>query len=158
LKEREVCLKAWWAIHGVAKATFYRYKEEAKAGKEAKAHKNLGSKKPYTHTLQATTMLQTIIVCDANKMPHKTRTLEFGEKVLAMVLPSAFYWSDQLPKINETNAMLNLQPISLSGLSNIQRVSFLEFAPKAPRDTFAHCGLCDTYKQLRSACTLLLDS
>jgi hypothetical protein len=158
LKGREVCPKAWWIIHGVAKATFYRYKEEARAGKQAEAHGNLGSKKPRTHTMQATAILRNLIVPNADKMPHKTRTLESGEKVTAMVLPSAFRWSDQLPKINEANAMLNLQPISSSGLSNIRRASFPEFAPKARGDTFARCGQCDTYKQLRSACTPFSES
>jgi len=63
-----------------------------------------------------------------------------------------------LPQINEANAMLNLLVISLSDLSNIGRVSFPEFAPKARGDTFARCRLSDTYKQLRSACTPLSDS
>jgi hypothetical protein len=158
LKGREVCPQAWWTIHGIGKATFYRYKELAKAGKQAEGHGNLGSKKPRTHTLQAVATLRTLIVSNADKMPHKTRTLESGEKVPAMVLPSSFRWSDQLPIINEANGMQNLQPISSSGLSNIRRASFPEFAPKARGDTFARCGLCDTYKQLRSACTPLSDS
>ena len=153
LKGREVCPLAWWTIHGISKATFYRYKEMAKAGKQAEGHGNLGSKKPRTHTLQATATLRTLLVSNADKMPHKTRTVESGEKVTAMVLPSAFRWRDQLPIINEANAMLNLQPISSSGLSNIRRASFPEYAPKARGDTFARCGLCDRYKQLRCACT-----
>ena len=107
------------------------------------------------HTLQATTTLRTMIVSDADRMPHKTRTLESGEKVPAMVLPSAFLWSAQLPQINQANAAMNLLPISSSGLSNIRRASFPEFAPKARGDTFARCGLCDQYKQLRSVCTPL---
>ena len=48
--------------------------------------------------------------------------------------------------------MLDLQPISSSGLSSIRRASFPKYAAKARGDTFARCGLCDTYKQLRSAC------
>ena len=48
--------------------------------------------------------------------------------------------------------MLDFKPISSSGLSNIRCASFPEFAAKARGDTFARCGLCDTYKQLRSAC------
>ena len=75
--------------------------------------------------------------------------------VPAMVLPSSFRWSDQLPKINESNAAFNLQPISSSGLSNIRRVSFPKYAPKARGDSFSRCGLCDKYKQLRSAFTPL---
>ena len=152
LKGREVCPTAWWIIHGIAKATYYRYKEKARAGKQADVHGNVGSKKPRMHTLQATATLRTLIESDADKMPHKTRTLESGEKVSSMVLPSAFRWSDQLQKINESNAMLDFKPISSSGLSNIRRASFPEFAAKARGDTFARCGLCDTYKQLRSAC------
>ena len=124
-------------------------------GKKPEEHGNLGSKKPRMHTLQATATLRTMIVSDADRMPHKTRTLESGEKVPAMVLPSAFLWSAQLPQINEANAALNLPPISSSGLSNIRQASFPEFAPKARVDTFAQCGLCDQYKQLRSTCTPL---
>ena len=152
LKGREVCPTAWWIIHGIAKATYYRYKEKARAGKKADVHGNVGSKKPRMHTLQATAILRTLIESDADKMPHKTRTLESGEKVPSMVLPSAFRWSDQLQKINESNAMLDFKPISSSGLNNIRRASFPEFVAKACGDTFAGCGLCDTYKQLRSAC------
>ena len=107
------------------------------------------------NTAFATATLRTMIVSDADKMPHKTRTLESGEKVPTMVLPSAFLWSAQLPQINQANVAMNLPPISSSGLSNIRRASFPEFALKARGDTFALCGLCDQYKQLRSACTPL---
>ena len=85
-------------------------------------------------------------------MPHKTRILESGEKVIAMVLPSSFCWSEQLQTINESNANFNLPSISLSGLSNIRRDSFPEYAAKARGDSFARCGLCDKYNQLRSTC------
>ena len=152
MKGREVCPTAWWIIHGIARATYYRYKEKAVARKQAEVHGNVGSKKPRMHTLQAIATLRSLIQSDADRMPHKTRTLEFGEKVPSMVLPSAFRWSDQLEKINDSNAMLDLQPISSSGLSSICRASFPEYAAKAHGDTFARCGLCDTYKQLRSAC------
>ena len=150
----EVCPTAWWTIHGISKATFYRYKGMAKSGKRAEVHGNLGSKKPRTHTLQATATLGGMIENLADRMPHKLRTLETGDRVPAMVLPSSFRWSEALPRINESNALFNLQPISTSGLSNIRRASFPEYGPKARGDSFARCGLCDTYKQLRSASTI----
>jgi len=87
-------------------------------------------------------------------MPHKTKTLASGEKVPAMVLPFAFHWSKQLPKMNEANAAFDLPPISSSGLSNIRRASFPKYVAKVCRDIFARCGSCDTYKRLRVACTL----
>ena len=98
LKGMEVCPTAWWIIHGIAKATYYRYKEKARAGKQADVHGNVGSKKPRMHTLQAIATLRTLIESHADKMPHKTRTLESGEKVPSMVLPLTFCWSDQLQK------------------------------------------------------------
>ena len=69
-----------------------------------------------------------------------------------MVLPSAFRWKDQLPKINEANVAMNLKPISASNLSKIRKESFAEYAPKGRGDSFVRCGTCDEYKQLRSAC------
>ena len=149
----EVCPTAWWTIHGISRATFYRYKESAKAGKRAEPHGNLGSKKPRKHTLQATATLRTIVENSADQMPHKTKTLETGERVVSMCLPSSFRWGDALPRINEVNALFDLPPVSATGLSNIRRESFPEFAPKARGDSFARCGMCDQYKQLRSAVT-----
>ena len=149
----DVCPAAWREIHGVSKATFYRYRKMSRAGMRAEEHGNLGTKKPRMHTLQGTATLQLLIENEADRMPHKSRTLDSGEKVPAMVLPSAFQWSDQIQEINDVNASFNLQPISSSGLSNIRRTSFPEYAPKARGDTFARCGQCDTYKRLKSACT-----
>ena len=115
----DVCPAAWRAIHGVSKAIFYRYREMSKVGMRAEEHGNLGTKKPRMHTLQATATLWLLIKNEADRMPHKSRTLESGEKVPAMVFPSTFQWSDQMEEINDVNESFNLQPISSSGLSNI---------------------------------------
>ena len=40
--------------------------------------------------MQATTTLRVMIGDDTDRMPIKTRTLNLGERVPAMVLPSAF--------------------------------------------------------------------
>jgi hypothetical protein len=127
----------------------------AKYGKKPEGHGNLGSKKPRMHTVQATATLRVLITSQADRMPHKSRTLQSGEKVPAMVLPCSFCWSDQLSILNEANAALNLPPISSSALSTIRRAFFPEFVAKARGDNFARCGLCDMYKELKSACTPL---
>ena len=153
LKGREVCPSALQTIRAISRATYYRYKEMAMLGKQVEDHGNLGSKKPRKHTMQATATLRVMIEDDADRMPNKTRTLNLRERVPAMVLQSAFPWKDQLPKINEANVAMNLKPISASNLSRIQKESFLGYAPKGRGDSFARCGTCDEYKQLRSACT-----
>ena len=53
----EVCPKAWTTIMGVHRLPYYRYKADALIGKRAEQHGNLGTKKPRTHTLQATAVL-----------------------------------------------------------------------------------------------------
>ena len=108
LKGREVCPSAWQTIHAISRATYYRYKEMAMLGKQVEDHGNLGSK---MHTMQATATPRVMIGDDADRMPNRTRTLNSGERVPAMVLPSAFHWKDQLPKINEANVPMNLKPI-----------------------------------------------
>ena len=69
--------------------------------------------------MQATATLRMMIGDDADRMSNKTRTLNLGERVPAMVVPSALRWKDQLPKINDANAAMNLKPISTSNLSKI---------------------------------------
>ena len=152
LKGREVCPSAWQTIHAMSWATYYRYKEMATLRKQAEGHGNLGSKKPRMHTMQAIATVRVMIGDDADRIPNRTRTLNSEKRVLAMVLPSAFRWKDQLPKINDGNAAMNLKPISASNLSRIWKESFSEYAPKGRGDSFARCGMCDEYKQLRSAC------
>ena len=51
----------------------------------------MGTKKPRTHTLQATATLQIVLESTADHMPHKSQTKEDGEKVVAMSLPLSFH-------------------------------------------------------------------
>ena len=121
-------------------------------GKRAEQHRNLGTKKPRTHILQATATLRTVLESTADHMPHKSRTKEDGEKVVAMSLPSSFHWNSTLSEINAANLQLGLK-VSRTGLSRIQTESFSEFSTKKRGDNFARCGDCDDLKQMRSACT-----
>ena len=57
LEGMEVYPKAWTTIMGIHRSSFYRYKADALIGKWAEEHGNLGTKKPRTHTLQATATL-----------------------------------------------------------------------------------------------------
>ena len=70
------------------KSSYYRYKADALVGKRVEQHRNLGMKKPQTHILQAIAIL---LESTTNHMPHKLRTKEDGEKVVAMSLPSSFH-------------------------------------------------------------------
>ncbi len=149
----EVCPTTWYTIMGINRATYYRYKDQARSGMRAEQHGNLGLKKPRTHTLQATATLRILLENSADHMPHKAHTMESGEKVVSKCLPSSWRWNETLPEINQVNAQFNLPNVSASGLCKIRHDSFPEYNAKAPGDNFSRCGQCDKLKQLKAACS-----
>ena len=134
LEGMEVCPKAWTTIMGVHRSSFYRYKANALIRKRAEQHGNLGTKKPQTHTLQATATLRTMLESTANHMPQKSQTKEDKEKVVAMSLPLSFHWSSTLSEINVANLQLGLKEVSRTSLSRIHRESFSKFSSKKRGD------------------------
>jgi hypothetical protein len=115
----DVCLIAWYKIMGISKATYYRWKENAGKGMRAKHHRNLGTKKPCTHTLQAITSLQLMLEQLVDHIPHKMRMLENGEKVVSKCLPSSKQWKDTLLELNIVNGQFGLRHVSPTGLNRI---------------------------------------
>ena len=132
----EVCPKAWTTIMGLHKSSYYQYKADALVGKRAEQHGNQGTKKPWTHTLQGTAILRTLLESTTDHMPHKSWT-EDGEKVVAMSLPSSFHWNSTLSEINSGNLQLGLKEVSVIGLSWIRRESFSKYSTKKRGDNFA---------------------
>ena len=92
LEGTDVCPFAWMKIMGVSLTTFYRNAKSAAASHAAQNHGNTGLRKPRSHTVVATATLGAILDRHADHMPHKTRILPSGEKVVAKVLPSNFKW------------------------------------------------------------------
>ena len=151
LENVEVCCTAWYTIHAVSKSDFYRFQKYSSLGRRSRFHGNSGTKKPREATLQASATLSTIIVPLADAMPHKTRTLSSGEKVVQMVLPTGTKWKNILTDINEVGCIAGCGPISLSKLSVIKNQQFAEYILKRPGDKFARCTACEKYKGLRDA-------
>jgi hypothetical protein len=136
----DVCPVVWYTIMGVSRATYYRWKVNANNGLRAEHHGNIGTVKPRSHTLQATTTLRLMLKQTADYMPHRTTTIETGEKVVSKCLPSSWRWKDSLLEINIVNAQFGLNKVSPSGLSRIRNESFPEYSPKSRGDSFARCG------------------
>jgi hypothetical protein len=158
LESIDVCCKAWYTIHGVSKAEFYRQSAYAKEGRRSRHHGNLGLKKPRESTRQATATLATIIEPLADAMPHKTRTIVTGEKVVEKVLPTGTKWKDILLDVNAVGEKAGLEPISLSKLSAIKKANFSEYITKRRGDKFARCSNCEKLKRLRDAHTMGTES
>ena len=104
--------------------------------KRAEQHGNLDMKKPRMHTLQAIATLRTMLGSTADHMPHKSQTMEDGEKVVAMSLSSSFHWNSTLSEINAANLQLGLKEVLWTDLSRIRRELFLEFSTKKRGDNF----------------------
>ena len=142
----DVCPLAWMKIMGVSSSTFYRNATNAAAGHEAQFHGNTGLRKTRSHTIVASAVLGAILDRHADHMPHKSRNLPSGEKVVAKVLPASFKWKDQIPVLDEHLAACGLPPISVSNLSKIRRLSYPEYYAKRAGDNFARCSKCDEFQ------------
>jgi hypothetical protein len=116
----DVCPYAWMRIMGVSSTTFFRYAQFAQAGFAAQHHGNTGLRKPRNHTVVATATLGAILDRHADHMPHKSRVLPSGEKVIAKVLPASFKWKDQIPLVDYHLFDCGLPPLSVSNLSKIR--------------------------------------
>ena len=78
----DVCPFAWMKIMGVSSTTFYRNAKSTAAGHAAQNHGNTDLRKPRSHTVVATATLGAILDRHADHMPHKTRVLLFGKRLL----------------------------------------------------------------------------
>ena len=114
-------------------------------------HGNKGLLKPRKHTQQATASLKCILEKQVDHMPHRTRTLKTGEKVVSMCLPATFQWKKQIKELNVVNAAFGLKEVSTSSLSKIRSSKFSKFEVKKPGDNFAWCATCDTLQALKRA-------
>ena len=115
----------------------------------AQLHANSGLQKPRAHTVQATATLRCILEKSTDHMPHKSRVLSSGEKVVTKVLPATWKWKDSVPELNEVNTSFGLKKVSKSNVNKIRRQSFEEYKVKKPGDNFARCSSCDKYHSLQ---------
>ena len=92
--------------------------------REALDHGNRGLLKPRKHTVQAAASLKCILEKQADHMPHRTRTLKTGEKVVSMCLPATFQWKNQIKELNKVNAAFGLKEGSTSSLRKIRASKF----------------------------------
>lgn len=145
----DVCLPAWRHIAGVSEATFHRFQKYVAEGIQAHPHGNSSLLKPRKHTSQATATLRCILENSADHMPHRTKTLKSGEKVVSMILPATWKWKSAIPEINASNEGFGLMKVSPSSLSRIRKLHFPEFDAKKPGDNFARCSKCDRLHTLR---------
>ena len=153
LESIDVCPHAWYLIHGIGKSTFHGHAKDVENGAQADEHGNTWSKKTQIHTVQATATLQCLVENTTDQIPHKSTTLDSGEKVMSMQLPLSFKWKERLPQMNVVNTLMGLQKVSQSRSSLIRKNSFPEYSSKKPGDNFAQCGSCDKLKGFQFAAT-----
>ena len=106
---------------GVSESTFYRYAKYASQNMVAQLHGNLGLQKPRAHIVQATATLRCVLEKSAYHVPHRSRVLSSGEKVVTKVLPATWKWKDTVPELNEVNTSFELKKVSESNVNKIRR-------------------------------------
>lgn len=148
LDGRVVCLVACREIHGISRATYHRDAILAKDGIRDVEHGNVGLKKPRASTIQGCATLQILIERQADIMPHRSRTLDTGERVVEQVLPSGVTWVDLLEEVNVVNDKLGFPPISRASFSQLWLAKFKQCVTKRSGDGFARCAKCDSFKAM----------
>ena len=81
-------------------------------------------------------------------MPHRSRVLAFGKKVVSKVLPATWKWKETIPEVNEVNTLFGSKEVSLSNLNKICQCSFEEYNAKRFGDNFSWCSTCNKYHSL----------
>jgi hypothetical protein len=122
---------------GVPKTTFYCYTGYAIDSRAAQKHENSSLVKPRAQTMQAIATLRCILDKSADHMPHRSRTLASGKKVVSKVLPATWKWKESISELNTVNSAFGLKEVSLSSLSKTQKCDFPEYAAKKLGDNFA---------------------
>ena len=140
----DVCMAAWRHISSVPDSTFHRFQKYATRGDTTQPHGNLGLQKPRKHTEQATATLRCVLEKSADHMPHRSRVLPSGEKVVSMILPATFKWKETIPEVNSANAVFGLKGVFASNISWIRKRDFKEYDAKKLGDNFARCSTCDS--------------
>ena len=74
----------------IPESTFYRYVKHAAENMVAQMHGNIGLRKPRPHTIQATSTLRCILDKSVDHMPHRSRVLTSGKKVVSKVFPTTW--------------------------------------------------------------------
>jgi hypothetical protein len=80
--------------------------------------------------VQATALLRCILDRSLDHMPHRTRTLPSGNKIVLKVLHATWKWKESISEINTVNSTFGLQDVSLSSLSKIRKLNFSEYDTK----------------------------
>lgn len=98
---QEVCMRAWRLLYGVAESTFYAYRKMAQSGVRPQEHKAKGVSRVTNSTKQAVEMMRLLLEQQADSMPHRSRTLPTGEKVVEKVLPTGTKWKKIIADVNK---------------------------------------------------------
>ena len=148
-----VCQKAWYTIHGISRATFFRYKCEQATGAVIARHGNTGSFRETKHVTMARQMIKRFIEDNAEKMPHKCRTTFEGERETQKVLPSMYRMKEIMEDCNFNLINSHGMPIiSQPTFSRLMNRSFPEVTT-TKYNQFSKCAECVRIKNARK-CTI----
>ena len=87
----EVCIRAWYEIHGIPKTSFYHYCEQFENGVRQSVHGNDGLiRKGRDHTEMGRALMCSFVEENSERMPHKSRTMEDGTRETLLAIPNTY--------------------------------------------------------------------
>jgi hypothetical protein len=88
----DVCLIAWYLIHGIPKSTFHTYLGKYNEGLLFGIHGNKGYKRPRLATMQVVGSIAVIVAENADQMPHQMRGTVKGRMDMLKFLSCGNNW------------------------------------------------------------------
>ncbi|KAL3679130.1 hypothetical protein R1sor_022086 [Riccia sorocarpa] len=144
-----VCKKAFYIFHGIAKSSYYAYKNGSLGGAKQGFHGNTGTLKPREKTIHAFSTMKILLEEMSEPMPHlsfdnkgKTGTDDICDK-----LPSCYTQKDLYSELRIRMEQSGHGTISLSKFYTLWEKSFSNFSFHN-RSAFAICTKCEYYKAL----------
>ena len=98
----EVCVTAWYLIHGIPKSTFHSYVQRYNEGILSTAHGNRGCKRPRIGIVQVMGTIAAIVKENTDQMPHQMRSrIDHGRVDTLKYLLASNNWKRVMADANE---------------------------------------------------------
>ena len=118
----EVCVTAWYLIHGIPKSTFHSYVQGYNEGVLSTSHGNRGCNRPRIGTVQVMGTIAAIVKENADQMPHQMRGIGHGRVDTLKYLHAGNNWKRVMADANEVR--ITVSRMNCIGRSPDGRQSF----------------------------------
>ncbi|KAL3675719.1 hypothetical protein R1sor_025667 [Riccia sorocarpa] len=144
-----VCKKAFYNFHGIAKSSYYAYRNGSQGGAKQGFHGNTGTLKPREKTIHAVSTLKLLLEEMSEPMPHLSfdNKGKNGTDDICHKLPSCYTQKDLYNELRIKIDQTGQETISVAKFYTMWESSFANFSFHK-KSAFVVCTSCERYRTL----------